>query len=250
MNSQPSPLHGTASPTQTCKMCRGVAHLTFGLPHNKRAGAPIPNEPDDAWYYQCESCEFLFTPVRDTHDHTEIYDDTYWANQDPDWYGRVTETFRLVALANELLQLRLEDLEILDFGCGMGAFVDMGRRSLQVNVWGTDIIKPKVGTEYYLRDLGDRKFDVITCCEVVEHFPDPRTTFDYIRQHLKSPGIFAFQTAQWSPALGREWWYLGPHNGHISLYSRGALDFTFRDMGGKARRIYRDYPGVQAWLFE
>ena len=186
---------------------------------------------------------------RDEDDQTKIYDNDYWTTQDSDWYGRVSETLRLVLVANELLGRPAEELDILDFGCGMGGFLDVGRRSLGLNVWGTDIIKPKVGAEHFLNNLEGRKFDVITCCEVIEHFPQPRETFDFMRRHLKSPGVIAFQTCVWEPALGREFWYLGPHNGHISIYSRRALDIMFEEMGGKQRRIFRNYAGLQAWLF-
>jgi len=234
-----------------CKLCNHDAAPIFGLPYNKKTGHPIPDEPDDCWYYQCTNCKFLFTDAIDAEaDHTVIYDETYWENQDPDWYGRVTETFRLVALANELLNIRLDRADVLDFGCGIGGFVEMGRRSLNLNVWGTDIIPPKVGKEWYLSDLGDRKFDIITSCEVIEHLPHPRKIFDIVRRHLKPRGVFAFQTAQWDPeSLGRDWWYLGPHNGHISLYSADSLTHVFNDMGGAGRRLWNNYAGVQAWLF-
>lgn len=237
--------------TATCKLCGSTATLQFGLPYSKKTGHPIPNEPDDCWYYQCERCSFLFTDAIDgQQDHTLIYDDTYWQDQDPDWYGRVTETFRLVALANELLNIRLDKAEILDFGCGIGGFIEMGRKSLNLNVWGTDIIPPKVGKEWYLSDLGDRKFDIITSCEVIEHLPNPRKIFDIVKAHLKPRGVFAFQTAQWDPSsLGRDWWYLGPNNGHISLYSADGLTHVFNDMGGTGRRMWNEYAGVQAWLF-
>jgi SAM-dependent methyltransferase len=207
------------------------------------------NEAHWASYTRRAECKFLFTSELDNDNHAEIYDDNYWNTQDPGWYGRVGESLRLVMLANELLNRRVEELEILDFGCGYGAFVEIARQ-LQINVWGTDIIFPKVATEYFLEKLDGHKFDIIIACEVIEHLPFPLEIFTKIKSNLKSPGVFTFQTAEWDPdSLDRTWWYLGPANGHISLYSREALDTLYRRLEGRNRRDWRGYPGVQAWLF-
>src|SRR5215471_17414080 len=157
IRSSPSNMH---EPLR-CKICGGISVKVFGLPHAKTTDHAIPDEPDDTWYYQCQSCEFLFTPALDGADHTIIYDATYWETQDPDWYGRIAETLRLVLLGNELLNARADRIDILDFGCGMGCFVEKARNVLQLNVWGTDIILPKFGLEYFLPNLGIKKFDMI-----------------------------------------------------------------------------------------
>lgn len=234
-----------------CKVCGSVANLKFALPKSKKTGHPIPDLPNDAPYYECTNCGFLFTDAMDELDHTEIYSDEYWEKQDPDLFGRVSETMRLVLLANDLLRGRSDQLDVLDFGCGGGAFVEIGRNTLQMNVWGTDINPPKLGKEWFLPNLGEKQFDVIVSCEVIEHLPDPKATFALIRSHLKSPGIFAFQTAYWDgDSLDRTWWYLGPDNGHISLYSPKTFDFLANELGASDRRLWKDYPGLQAWRFE
>lgn len=235
--------------TPQCKICGGRTFTAFSLPVSKKTGHPIPNLPDDCPYFQCESCNFCFSTHLDNADHTVIYDENYWNNQDPDWFGRVGETLRLVLLANKLLNKIPYELEVLDFGCGIGGFVDLGRRSLQLDTWGTDIIPPKVGKEYFL-PVVNRKFDIITSCEVIEHIPNPREVFTQIKSWLKPGGVFAFQTAQYDPnGEKRDWWYVGPDNGHISLYSREAFDVLYRDMGARERLLWRNYPGVQAWRF-
>lgn len=232
----------------TCKICGAPAPESFRIPMSKQTGLPIPDLPDDCSYYECSRCGFCFSTHLDAADHSEIYDDDYWNKQDPDWYGRVSETLRLVLLANQLVRKPPDTLEILDFGCGMGTFVETCRRSLQLAAWGTDIIKPRFGLDYFLPQIG-RKFDIVVACEVVEHIPTPLETFRRMRDFLKPGGAVAFQTAEYSHECGRDWWYVGPDNGHISLYSRGALDHIFKQLGGTSRIFWREYPGVQAWQF-
>ncbi|MEM1109172.1 MAG: class I SAM-dependent methyltransferase [Planctomycetota bacterium] len=234
--------------SSTCKLCGGNAPFVFGLPSSKLAGGDIPDLPDDCPYYRCESCKFLFAHLLDEIDNTQVYDESYWDNQDPDWHGRVNQTLRLVMLSNLLLNRLPWELEICDFGCGMGTFVEAGRQHLGLKVTGFDIIQPKFGLDHFIDTLPEQRFDLVVACEVIEHLPDPLGMIEPAIRALKPGGVFAYQTAVYEPqACGRDWWYLGPANGHISLYSRGAFDVMFKKFGGTRRLSYDNYPGVQAW---
>ena len=233
----------------TCKICGSEAKEVFAMPVSKKTGYPFPDLPDDCPYFECTNCNFLFSTHLDKADHTEVYDDTYWERQDPDWYGRVTQTLRLVMLSNYLAKLPPNEMTVLDFGCGPNGFVEKARADLQMQAWGSDIIPPKFAPEYFLQAPVTQKFDIIVACEVIEHLPFPMESFETIKSMLKPGGVFAFQTAEYDRAAGRDWWYLGPDNGHISLYSRAALDIAFEKLGGKERALWNNYPGVQAWKF-
>lgn len=235
--------------TPPCKICESRTEAAFALPVSKKTGHPIPDLPDDCIYYQCTRCKFCFSTHLDAADLTQLYDDTYWKDQDPDWGGRVTQTLRLVMLANDLVQRRPDEIEVLDFGCGMGTFVEACRRDLNLKAWGTDIILPRFGKDWFLPKV-DRRFDIVVACEVMEHVATPVDTFRRMREMLKPGGALAFQTAQYDPpSTGRDWWYIGPDNGHISLYSRQALDHLFEALRGSKRQSWGGYPGIQAWRF-
>jgi SAM-dependent methyltransferase len=233
-----------------CKICGSETKLSFSLPSSKLTGHDIPNEPDDCPYFECTVCHFLFAQIHDNVDNTKIYDEHYWDNQDPDWGGRVQQTLRLVLMGNKLLGLNPWELRVLDFGCGMGTFVEASRKELQMQTWGTDIIRPKFGLDWYLPNPPEGDFDIIVSCEVLEHLPDPYEILSKAKKYLKPGGVLAFQTAQYDPAAcDRTWWYLGPANGHISLYSKDAFDVLAERLGVTEKLMWNNYPGLQGWKF-
>lgn len=233
-----------------CKICNAPAPFRLDLPRTKESGRPIPPGPSDIAFYECPDCGFLFTRDLDNISHAGIYNEEYWKDQDPDWYGRVSETLRLVMMGLSISNRVPNEAQILDYGCGMGAAVEVMRNKLDMKVWGTDIIRPKFSQEYFLSDIPRTKFDVVVACEVIEHLPDPLASFRAMRDSLIPSGAIAFQTACWDgKLLDRNWWYLGPGNGHISLYAPTTFDYLATKIGARKRQLWNDYPGIQAWLF-
>ena len=96
------------------------------------------------------------------------------------------------------------------------------------------------------------RYDCIVSFEVVEHSPDPAATFTEMSNLLADRGIILFSTLL-QPAdidqQGVNWWYLGPRNGHVSLYSGASLlkvvqplGFQLRSASAALHVLFREVP--------
>jgi SAM-dependent methyltransferase len=217
-----------------CKICSKEAIEKFSLPSLKRSGGPIDVKGEAVFYYECQSCYFLFA------NHEADYGSAYWSGLDPVHDGRVLETLRLFLWAGGR-----QGVSVLDYGCGKGHFVKKARE-MGLTAYGADLGDPR-GVGLYPLEQAPRA-DIVTACEVVEHFTNPMESFKHVRELAR--GSFAFQTAYYDPrSCGRDWWYLGPANGHVSLYSEGAFDILAEELGVKSIQKWQGYPGIQAWFF-
>jgi SAM-dependent methyltransferase len=217
-----------------CKICDRAAIGLFDLPSEKRSGGKMAVPGHPVTYFECTACRFLFA------NHEADYGDDYWKDLDPVHDGRVLETLRLFLWAGGR-----PGLSALDYGCGHGHSVK-ALRELGIDAAGTDIGAPEVENLYPLEAAP--KADIVTACEVVEHFTDPVGSFKHVAQLARHS--FAFQTAYYDPErCGRDWWYLGPANGHVSLYSVKALELLAEMVGAKKTHRWQGYPGIQSWFF-
>ncbi len=82
--------------------------------------------------------------------------------------------------------------------------------------------------------MPEGKFTLVSSFETLEHTPDPMATIGEICTLVDEPGIVMFSTLI-QPAdftgQGLNWWYVGPRNGHISLFSRKSLTEVWRRHG-------------------
>lgn len=236
-----------------CSVCGSAIKEIFQVPKTKLTGRPMPSEKADCSYYECLKCQFCFTDYMPKADPKEIYDQVYWSKQDSEHYGRLLESFRLITLATKIYpELNLWKAKILDFGCGMGALVKECRDKFSMNLYGHDIIKSPLPDEYFIPDLNScrTKFDLVISCEVLEHLPKPMETFNLMKSLLEPNGTIAFQTAVYEPTIcNKNWWYIGPANGHVSFYSIKTFDYIANILKVQEKLMWNNYPGVQAWHF-
>lgn len=216
-----------------CKCCGASAfpygvvdfHKNCEIARRRRvlgvSGVPI-------YYHRCPECGFLFTTAFDAFSKDDflehVYNDEY-VLVDPDYLGD-----RARANAEMLMALFAGDRpdRILDYGGGNGALADRLRAAGFPEVESYDPFVPSHA------DRPEGRFDCVVCFEVVEHSTDPERTFADMMEFLDDPGLIVFSTLL-QPAdidrQGLDWWYCGPRNGHVSLFSRESLRALLEPLG-------------------
>jgi len=208
-------LYGVVDFHQTCKIIQGKILDTSGVP---------------IYYYRCPKCRFLFTTAFDhftTADfHRYIYNDDYLLF-DPDYQE---ERPRANASFLSSLFSGVKPQRILDYGGGNGILAEALRAAGFSQADTYDPYVPRYSTR------PSHRYDCVVSFEVVEHSTDPTRTFADMNDFLMDPGLILFSTLL-QPAnieqQGLSWWYAGPRNGHVSLYSRASLEKVVQPFGFK-----------------
>lgn len=257
----PSPLLAVSRPR--CRICNSSQVEEKGA----KKGRFIP---DEFRFYQCRECSFRFVePITDFG----VYDDAYYAGQGPDSlvnyheeYSNYRSTSRrfefagLVRFAQEHLRnrsgvgcLEQDGVTWLDFGCGAGGLLkylrDLGELTchgvrLPLHPVGHDVgsyserLKKEdnfeiLSWEELERDCATR-FDIISCIEVIEHIPYPRTVIDLLARSLRPDGLLILTTGNLDCPLARlqgiNFAYCIPEI-HVSLFNPSLLSRLYREAG-------------------
>jgi len=140
-------------------------------------------------------------------------------------------------------------LKILDVGCGeglLGSFLVKDNEVFGVDIHENKIkncsnkgIKAKLVEEDSFLPYADNIFDVVTCCEVLEHLKDPFKMVSEIYRVLKKNGIFLstvpnmydLRTRLFFPFGALTKITFGANLGHIRFYSKKTYKKLIEDAG-------------------
>ena len=238
---QRMPLTRAGKTSGACKICGGPAALFDVVDLNKHCAEGDPYQFGlsgiPVYYERCTVCSFVFTRHFDDWDADRfaevIYNDDY-SKVDGD-YSHV----RPLATAGYFAEnfAHAADLAILDYGAGSGVFAG---RMKELGFAGVTAYDP---FSHPHRPAGP--FDVITCVEVLEHAPEPHETLRDLLSFGHADTIVLFTTQVQPDDIERRrgaWWYIGPRNGHISIYTDAALDAL-----AEAHGLYY-FPGEGAFM--
>jgi hypothetical protein len=212
-----------------CKICGEAAPLYGSVDFNRcceiPGGITLPPSNQAVFYRRCEACGFLFTDAFDDWSEadfkTHIYNDGYLA-VDPE-YAEARPRNNAAAVL-QLFGGGSEKPRVLDYGGGN----DVLCAALRAAGFPAAVTYDPFVPEHAMPPEG--RYELITCFETLEHMPDPMAGIGAILAHLAEPGLVFFSTLlqpQDFHAVGLKWWYVGPRNGHISMFSRDALVKAF-----------------------
>jgi len=217
--------------TAACKVCQGPSPLFGVVDFHKSCveaqGKRLALSGYPVYYRRCSVCSFTFTTAFDGWSHAEFREHIYnqdYITVDPD-FAELRPAGNAKVMA-ETFQASRESMEILDYGGGSGMMADLLRKQ------GFSATTYDPFSEF--NAMPTERFDLIACFEVMEHVPSPKETVATMVSLLKDGGAILFSTMV-QPAgfegIGLNWWYAGPRNGHVSLYSTHALAHLFKPHG-------------------
>ncbi len=197
------------------KFCSATNYYGFGA-----SGIPVT-------YYRCPWCRFLFTRFFDDWSPEDfsrfIYNDDYIRVDGAYAADRPAKDAETVAA---LLEGLPKDLRILDYGSGSGTFANRLAARGYTDVTSYD--------PFAQPDPPAGDFDLITLFEVIEHVPDSIAVLQDVRRLLRPGAAILFSSGFQPPdiaTLRGSWWYVGPRNGHCSIFSTDSLAMLAEQLG-------------------
>ena len=223
-----------------CPLCHGT-DVALLYPSN-RSGDPeaadfrctsprLALHPD---IFRCRACTLVFNEPGDgSHDHL----DEYARVEDPEYLEQ--EASRRATYERELdhLERLRTGRDLLDVGCHAGFFLGFARD----RGWRVAGVEPSRWAAEHARAQGfevfngpveayetERRFDVVTLWDVLEHLVDPVSVLRHIRRLLKPDGLLVFATHNLDRLLprlmrGRYPLFMEMHTVHLTDRSRDLL---------------------------
>jgi 2-polyprenyl-3-methyl-5-hydroxy-6-metoxy-1,4-benzoquinol methylase len=208
-----------------CKICAQLAPLIgvvdFSKNCEERRGMRLPLVGVPIYYRRCGQCGFLFTEAFDAWSPADFAQHIYNADYsivDQDYLG--ARAAGNAQFTTRLFGSSAAALAVLDYGGGDGLLAQHLRAAGFAAVDTYDPFVP----EHRARPA--RKYNLVTCFEVLEHAPDPMSVAAEIADCLGDEGMVLASTLvqpEPFPNDGLAWWYVSPRNGHISIHSRASL---------------------------
>lgn len=124
----------------------------------------------------------------------------------------------LAPVVSKVSSLAPSKAQGLDFGCG--------HTTVLKNILETSGFEMSVYDPFFFTNKPDgKKFDFVTCTEVVEHFHSPKETFDYLFSLIKPNGFILIMTELYSSNTQFDEWHYVRDLTHVSFYTDATFEW-------------------------
>lgn len=113
----------------------------------------------------------------------------------------------------------------LDFGSGTGPVITkmLTDKNYEINTF-----------DFYFdnnQEVLKKSYDYIACCEVVEHFFNPKKEFELLFDMLKKGGKLYCMTEMYSMSSNFDTWYYKTDPTHVFFYSKKTFEWIRKEFG-------------------
>jgi SAM-dependent methyltransferase len=164
-------------------------------------------------YFKCASCWLVFldpaqrpSPEAEKHRYAQH-------NNDPDEPGY--RAF-LMTLAQPCINAVQQSARCLDYGCGPTKAMSRVFAGFGISMDSYD--------PFFFPGEPEGLYHLIVCCEVFEHFFNPRRELDRIASLLAPGGILGLRTELWIDGIDWEDWHYMNDTTHVAFYHKNTID--------------------------
>lgn len=181
----------------------------------------------------------------------ELYASGYLYEQErgQQWYWRCVCRERMQRFS-ELRLFRNPAWRLLDYGAGVGSFLDAVRR--EFTFWERHGYEPngaaRARSRYphqYIPDPRQGYYDAVHCSLVLEHVLDPRAVLWHIRELLVPGGVLCLVVPNEFNSLQRrlyKWGYSPLHPHHVNYFTQESLTRLVEGAGFEVVEITATFP--------
>lgn len=187
-----------------CYLCSSKAHTYLET-----------TKPFEAIYYQCEICDLVFLDSK--YYFNNVNERARYENHENHIRTQGYENFLLSCIKPIEDQLKPE-MSGLDFGCGP---YPMLKEILSDKGFELDYFDPIFFPKKALKE----KYDFVTCTEVVEHFNNPRLSWEKMTKFLNKGSYLCIMTSFRNKNIDFDKWYYRVDPTHVCFYSERTLDW-------------------------
>ena len=196
-----------------CKICQNETRQVFDEQYNHN-------------YYHCPNCEFIFldenkiiSPEQEKKEYS-----FHQNNFENEGYVQMFRDFIKKAILPHKAQIKTA----LDFGSGPGPVLAelLKQEGFRADIYDKHFAPEKV--------YENKKYDLITATEVLEHLKDPLGTLKLLKAHLNKNGILAIMTLfhNSNETDFLKWWYRRDST-HIAFYTPKTITIMANLLGLK-----------------